>query len=125
MIGNTVNLELTEAIIKQVGNDLVDANHKYFIENVVDNDDYLSILRMNIDSISATAERIHSSELAQRIKEQLRMRAEERFIALWIKLGKEEEGEDLNLKKELKKAKKVFSDGFDFESPNSDEVRLI
>lgn len=125
MIGNTVNLELTEAIIKQVGNNLVDANHKYFIENVVDNDDYLSILRMNIDSISATAERIHSSELAQRIKEQLRKRAEELFIALWIKLGKEEEGEDLNLKKELKKAKKVFNDGFDFECPKSDEVRLI
>ncbi len=125
MVGNTTNLELTEAIIKEVGNDLVDANHKYFTENVIDNDDYLSILRMNIGSLSATAEKVHSIEFAQRIKEQLRNRAEELFIALWIKLGKEEEGEDLNLKKELKKAKKVFSDDFDFECPKSDEVRLI
>lgn len=99
-------------IIEKIGSNLITSFHQTFVRDSLDNDEYLRMLKIALDSISSTSTALVSKQYSEILFEQLRKQAEDLFIEVWLKNAEEDPDDATDTKTEIKMAKKEFKENF-------------
>lgn len=88
---------------------ILDKEHQHVNEDPMDDSEFIPLLRRIIEASSEKLVRLGlDSDETSQFKTDLHQYVKEKYIALWMIHAHEQEGEDINTKKEVKAASQTF-----------------